>query len=85
MASAELAQWVATNALSDVPAAVRHEAKRSLVNYFAVALAAANDTTVSNAIKVLMPFSNGNTCTLVGRQQRGDMLTAAAEIGRAHV
>ncbi len=80
--TARLAQWVTGLQWRDIPAAVRHEALRSLVNYFAVALAAANDPTIEKALRVMQPFSSvsasGGTATLVGHCERVDSLHAAA-------
>ena len=61
---------------------LRHEALRSLVNYFAVALGACHDPTVEKAIRVMLPFSStgstGSAATLIGRPERFDMLHAAS-------
>ena len=73
-----LARWVTSLRWADIPAAVRHEALRSLVNYFAVALAAANDATIGKTIRVLQSCASGATASLVGRRQRFDLLNAAA-------
>lgn len=77
-AATRLAQWVANLQWVDVPTAVRHEALRSLINYFAVALAAAGDPTIGKALRVMAPFSGAGTASLVGRRERCDMLLAAA-------
>ena len=76
--SNRLAQWVAGLHWNDLPATVRHEALRSLVNYFAVALAAANDPAIDKAIRVMQPFCGGNAASLVGRRGRFDVLHAAS-------
>ncbi len=76
--TAGLARWVTALRWEDIPHAVRHDALRSLVNYFAVALAAAGDPTVGKAIRVLQPFSGSGTASLVGRGERFDPLNAAA-------
>lgn len=78
MTTAGLAQWVSSSSWHDVPHAVRHEALRSLANYFAVALAACNDPTVEKAARVLLPFSGHPQASLIGRRERADMLCAAA-------
>jgi 2-methylcitrate dehydratase PrpD len=77
-ASQKLAQFVHTTHWQDVPAAVRHEALRSLMNYFAVALAACSDPTIDKALRVMQPFRAGDAATLIGRRERFDMLHAAA-------
>ncbi|MBN3751900.1 MmgE/PrpD family protein [Paraburkholderia sp. Tr-20389] len=73
-----LARFVAHTKWRDLPAAVRNEAKRSLVNYFAVALAGAHDPTLDKAVAVYGRFRAGENATLIGRSERTDMLNAAA-------
>jgi 2-methylcitrate dehydratase PrpD len=73
-----LAQWVADTAWQDVPAVVRHEAKRSLVNYLAVALAGCTDPTLDKAVRTYQRFSAGERASVIGRVERVDMLNAAA-------
>ncbi len=74
----ELADFVSNAQWADIPSNVRHEAKRSLVNYFAVALAGSSDPSIAAAISVYGRFSAGNQCRLVGRNERTDILNAAA-------
>lgn len=81
--TSRLAQFVTGLQWHDIPANVRHEALRSLVNYFAVALSACHDSTLEKAIRVMRPFcgtgSGPNShASLVGRPERFDMLHAAA-------
>lgn len=73
-----LARFVSDTQWRDVPAAVRNEAKRSLVNYFAVALAGAHDPTLDRALDVYRRFRADETSTIIGRGERIDMLNAAA-------
>ncbi|ACC74858.1 MmgE/PrpD family protein [Paraburkholderia phymatum] len=73
-----LARFVAHTQWRDVPVAVRNEAKRSLVNYFAVALAGAHDSTLDRAVAVYGRFRADESTTLAGRSERTDMLNAAA-------
>ena len=63
---------------SDVPEAVRHEARRSLVNYCAVALGGSHDPTVEAAVRTFGPLRGGTQARLVGRAERFDLLYAAA-------
>lgn len=77
-ATRRLAQWIGDTTWHEVPAAVRHEAKRALVNYAAVALAACNDPTLDKAIRNYGRFSAGQSSSLIGRGERVDMLNAAA-------
>ncbi|RAR51525.1 2-methylcitrate dehydratase PrpD [Paraburkholderia unamae] len=73
-----LAAFIAQTQWADVPADVRHEAKRALVNYFAVALAGAHDPTIEKAVGVYGRFSANEHASLVGRRECTDMLNAAA-------
>lgn len=74
----ELARFVAVTEWSDLPVAVRHEAKRALVNYFAVALAGCNDPVLDKAVAVYGRFSAAHDAGVIGRSERTDMLNAAA-------
>lgn len=62
----------------DIPETVRHEARRSLLNYFAVALAGATDPTLDIAARVFAPFSAGGQADIIGRGKRTDILHAAS-------
>ena len=75
-ASATLAGFVAGAAWADV-AAQSHEAKRSILNYFATALGSAYDPAVTSALRVVSPFSGAATSAIIGRQDRLDALGAA--------
>lgn len=77
-ATRTLAAFVAHTRWADVPPDVRHEAKRALVNYFAVALAGARDPTIEKAARVYDRFRANESATLIGRHDRTDMLNAAA-------
>lgn len=76
--SVGLAQFIENCRWEDIPEVVRHEAKRSLLNYFAAALSACFDPTVERAAQVYARFSAAQQATVIGRGQRLDMLTAAA-------
>lgn len=76
--SLPLAQFIHNCHWSDIPEVVRHEAKRSLLNYFSTALSACFDPTIERAAQVYGRFSVGPQATVIGRGQRLDMLTAAA-------
>ena len=76
--SKTLAEFVVRTRWEDIPEAVRHEAKRSLVNFFACALAGCRDPALIAAGKVFARFSSGQECTIIGRPERTDMLHAAA-------
>lgn len=76
--SLSLAHFVQNCCWDDIPEVVRHEAKRSLLNYFSTALSACFDPTIERAARVYGRFSVGPQATVIGRGQRLDMLTAAA-------
>jgi 2-methylcitrate dehydratase PrpD len=73
-----LASFVAQTQWEDIPPKVRHEAKRALVNYFAVALAGCSDPGIGKAVSVYCRFSSGREAGLVGRGEKTDVLNAAA-------
>ncbi len=73
-----MADWVANTSWNDIPPAVRHEAKRALVNYMAVALAGCHDPAIEKAASLYQRFSANETASIVGRSERMDMLNAAA-------
>jgi 2-methylcitrate dehydratase PrpD len=72
-----LARFVVTTRWEDIPTPVRHQAKRSLLNFFAVALAGCRTGPVEMALASLSEFSGGKQATLVGRSERIDALSAA--------
>jgi 2-methylcitrate dehydratase PrpD len=72
-----LAQFVAQTRLDDIPSDVMHQAKRSVMNFFAVALAGCRTAPVEIALATLAQFSGGKQATLVGRGERIDALSAA--------
>jgi 2-methylcitrate dehydratase PrpD len=60
-----------------LPAKVVHQAKRSLMNFFAVALTGCRNPTIEIALASLAAFSGGKQATLIGRRERIDALSAA--------
>lgn len=76
-ASRVLADFIAAARPEDVPQHVRHEAKRSLLNFFAVALAGSHDPVLVSAAATLAPFAGPATSTVVGRSARTDAMGAA--------
>jgi len=73
-----LSSFVKNCQWTDIPEHARHEAKRSILNFFAVALAACSDPTIEKAVKTYLAFSANSTATLIGRPERTDILNAAA-------
>lgn len=72
-----LSRFVARTRWNDIPATVRHDAKRALVNYFAAALGGCKDAAVDIAYSALRPFQPGDAATIVGRGMRADILQCA--------
>ncbi len=72
-----LARFVAATRWDDIPSTVRHQAKRSLINFFAVTLAGCRTGPVEMALRSLTQFSGGSQATIVGRSERIDALSAA--------
>src|ERR1700722_11032127 len=72
-----LAKFVADTRWDDLPPQVTHQAKRSLMNFFAVALTGCRDQTFDTALQTLAAFSGGKQATLIGRRERIDALSAA--------
>src|SRR4051812_49937322 len=58
-------------------AAQGHEAKRSILNFFATALGSSHDPAVAIALKTLLPFSGAATSSIIGRTERLDAMGAA--------
>src|SRR3984885_7641491 len=72
-----LARFIVTTRWEDIPAPVRHQAKRSLINFFAVALAGCRTSPVEIALRSLAEFSDRKQATVVGRPERVDVWSAA--------
>ena len=76
-ATTELAQFVIDSRWADIAPALRHEAKRSLLNFFGGALGVAHDPAVSTAIAVMQPFSGPDHVTVIGRSERLDAMATS--------
>ncbi len=75
--SRNLAEFLATARVEDLPSAVQHEAQRSLLNFFATALGGCRDVAVDHALSVVSPFAGAGQASLIGRVERLDALNAA--------
>jgi 2-methylcitrate dehydratase PrpD len=75
--SRRLAEFVCDTTWEDIPEAVRHEAKRSLMNYFACALGGCGDNAVVATARVLERLSGPPTATIIGHRRKADALQAA--------
>jgi 2-methylcitrate dehydratase PrpD len=72
-----LAHHIVATRWDDIPMQARHQAKRSLINFFAVALAGCRTAPVEIALRSLAEFSGGRQASLIGRRERIDALNAA--------
>jgi 2-methylcitrate dehydratase PrpD len=72
-----LAAFVVHAPPEDVPAAIRAEASRTLVNWAGCTVGGSRHETVDIAVRALAPFSGPKQATLLGRRERLDALHAA--------
>ncbi len=72
-----LAHNIVATRWDDIPPQVRHQAKRSLINFFAVTLAGCESRPIEVALRSLSRFSNNRQATVIGRSERLDALSAA--------
>jgi 2-methylcitrate dehydratase PrpD len=73
----ELASYVVTNRLDDIPQDVRHEARRAIVNYMGCAVGGSPHQAVEIAIRALGPYAGKPTASVLGRSDRLDPLHAS--------
>lgn len=76
--SAALTQFVAATRWDAIPAPVRHESKRALLNFFAVSMAGCRDPAIVIAARVFGEFSANQQAGVIGRSERTDILNASA-------
>jgi 2-methylcitrate dehydratase PrpD len=72
-----LGNFIAGSRWEDITPALRHEAKRSLLNFFGCALGVAWDPAVETALRVMAPFSGPERATVIGRPERLDAMGAS--------
>ncbi len=75
--SAALARFVTASRWSDIPATVRHEARRATLNWLSCALGGCRDETVDRLYMALRAFAGPAQATLIGRAEKSDVPTAA--------
>lgn len=81
-----LARFVVQSQFDDIPAAVRHEAERSLLNWVGCALGGSRHDAVGIALETLAPFAGPPQAGIIGRRERLDCLHAVLINGMsAHV
>jgi 2-methylcitrate dehydratase PrpD len=82
----ELSRFVLSLEAAHLPAAVRAEAARSLLNWAGCAVGGSRHPAIDASVAALQPFSAGAQCSLFGRPERTDALHAALINGMsAHV
>jgi 2-methylcitrate dehydratase PrpD len=72
-----LARFILSSDLDDLPAPVRHEGARALLNWVGCAVGGSRHETVAKAMAALLPFFGPPQATLLGRPERVDVLHAA--------
>ncbi|MBP0446987.1 MmgE/PrpD family protein [Roseomonas sp. SSH11] len=72
-----LGAFIAESRWEDITPALRHEARRSLLNFFGGALGVARDPAVETALRVIAPFSGPERVTVIGRPERLDAMGAS--------
>ena len=72
-----LGALVAESHWETIDVSLRHEAKRSLLNFFGGALGVARDPAVATAAHVMAPFSGPERATVIGRAERLDAMGAS--------
>lgn len=82
-AARTLARYAIAESAASIPAAAKHEALRSLLNYFGCALGGSQHPAVGIALKALAPFGASTECSVFGRRERTDALHAALINGLA--
>ena len=76
-AGERLAQFVAASRWDQLPPEVRHEGKRSVLNFIGCALGVAHAPPIEMALRVMTPLSGPDRVTVLGRPERLDPLGAA--------
>ena len=71
-----LARFLVEHRPEDMPERVRHEAKRSLVNFFATALGGCRNEAFEIVLATLGDYVGPAHATVIGRGERADALTA---------
>jgi 2-methylcitrate dehydratase PrpD len=72
-----LARYLVTATYDDLPANVRKEGVRTLLNWVGVAIGGSRHQTIEIAVAALSPFSGPAQASLLGRRERFDIMNAA--------
>lgn len=73
----QLASWLVASEWSDIPERTRYEAVRSIFNWVGCCLGGARHETTDRAIAALAEFSGKPEATVMGRNERLDIMHAA--------
>ena len=73
----ELAAHLLATRPEAIPADVRHEARRSILNYIGCAIGGCREDAVDIAIEALAPYSGAPVAAVLGRSERFDPLRAS--------
>ena len=77
MVSSTLASYVVKSRYEDVPADVRAEAVRALLNFVGCALGGSREPAVDITLRALTPYFGAGSARVLGRVERADPLHAA--------
>jgi 2-methylcitrate dehydratase PrpD len=77
MLAGRLGRFVAESQWNDLAPALRHEGRRSLLNFLGCAVGVARTPPIDMAVRALLPVSGANRVTLFGRGERLDVLNAS--------
>src|SRR4029077_18527490 len=72
-----LARYVVNSRQSDIPDAVKREGVRSILNWLGCAVGAARHDAVECALAALTPFAGPAQASVLGREEKTDILNAA--------
>jgi len=72
-----LARYIVQARYEDLPAAVRKEGVRTLVNWVGVAVGGSRHPTIDRAVAALAPYSGAAHAGILGRTERFDIMNAA--------
>jgi 2-methylcitrate dehydratase PrpD len=75
--AAKLADWVLATRWEDIDDNVRHEVKRSFLNWLGCAIGGSQHESIAIAESALLPVAGPAHATVIGRGRRTDMLTAS--------
>ena len=76
-ATTELASYILSTHLADLPADVKREAHRALLNYVGCAVGGSREPAVNIALRALTPYAGKPSARILGRAERTDPLHAS--------